>query len=176
MGQPQLPVEVDDVTGWWRVDALPMILVPQHFFVNNHKAIERALGREAYQAALDTAGYKSAYYWCEKEAQYHGLDPVATFHHYLKRLSQRGWGMFSCEEIDPQRGYARIRLEHSAFVNQYGRDAGRTVDYMFDGWWRGAMEYVGRALGLDYQVASREVQCAAQGHDYCLFEVSPVQG
>lgn len=175
MGKPQIPLEVDDVTGWWKADALPMILVPQHFFVNNHKAVEEAMGVEAYSGILDKAGYKSAYYWCEKEAEHYGMGPVEVFHHYLKRLSQRGWGMFSIEEIDPEKGTARIRLDHSAFVNQYGRNAGRDVDYMFNGWWVGAMEYVGKKLGKDYKVQSREVQCAAEGqHDHCVFEVKPV--
>ncbi len=174
MGAPQIPLEVDDVTGWWKADALPMILVPQHFFVNNHKAIEEALGIEAYRKQLDAAGYKSAYYWCEKEAEHYRMGPVEVFEHYLKRLSQRGWGMFSIEAIDPDTGHARIRLEHSAFVNQYGKDAGRKVDYMFCGWWEGAIEYVGQRLGKAYKVRAEEIQCAAEGCDCCIFEVKPI--
>ena len=175
MGKPQIPLEVDDVTGWWKVDALPMILVPQHFFVNNHKAIEAAIGVDAYRKMLDQAGYKSAYYWCDKEAEHHGLGPVEVFHHYLNRLSQRGWGMFSIEEIDPERGTTRIRLDHSAFVNQYGKDAGRKVCYMFSGWWEGGMEFVGQKLGKGYKVRAEETQCAAEGtHDHCFFDVKPI--
>ncbi len=173
MAKPEIDVEVDEVTGWWKVDALPMILVPQHFFVNNHKAIEAALGAEAYRAVLDPAGYKSAYHWCEKEAAYHRLEPVAVFHHYLKRLTQRGWGKFSVQALDPEAGTATIRLDHSSFVNQYGRDAGRKVDYMFCGWWEGAMSYVDRSLGGERAFRAEEVQCAAEGHDHCLFEVRP---
>lgn len=176
MGKPQIPIEVDDETGIWTVDSLPMILVPQHFFVNNHKAIEEALGQEAYATLLDKAGYKSAYHWCEKEAAYHGLSGVEVLHHYLKRLSQRGWGRFSLDHMEPETGHTRIRLQHSAFVNQYGRHTGRPVDYMFNGWWMGAVDYVGQALGQEYRVRSREIQCAAKGiHDHCLFEVTPIQ-
>jgi len=41
---PQLPIEVDSETGVWTSDALPMLYVPRHFFVNNHMGIEEVLG------------------------------------------------------------------------------------------------------------------------------------
>ena len=88
---PQLPIEVDSETGVWTSDALPMLYVPRHFFVNNHMGIEEVLGAEAYAEILYKAGYKSAWHWCEKEAECHGLEGVAVFEHYMKRLSQRGW-------------------------------------------------------------------------------------
>ena len=49
---PQLPIEVDSETGVWTSDALPMLYVPRHFFVNNHIGIEEVLGAEAYAEIL----------------------------------------------------------------------------------------------------------------------------
>ena len=95
---PEMPILVDDETGVWTTDALPMLYVPRHFFVNNHIGIEEVLGAEKYAEILYKAGYKSAWHWCEKEAECHGLSGVAVFEHYMKRLSQRGWGLF---EISP---------------------------------------------------------------------------
>ena len=71
--QPQLPIDVDPDTGVWTTDALPMLYVPRHFFTNNHTAVEEALGLEAYAEILYKAGYKSAYFWCDKEAKQHGI-------------------------------------------------------------------------------------------------------
>src|SRR4051812_34754834 len=65
--RPELPIEVDADTGVWTTDGLPMLYVPRHFFTNNHLAVEAALGRERYAEILYPAGYKSAYFWCEKE-------------------------------------------------------------------------------------------------------------
>ena len=65
---PQLPIEVDSETGVWTSDALPMLYVPRHFFVNNHRGIEDVLGADAYAEILYKAGYTSAWHWCEKEA------------------------------------------------------------------------------------------------------------
>ncbi len=173
MGTPKLPIEVHESTGVWSTDGLPMIYVPQHFFVNNHKAVEEALGEEKYRDILGAAGYKSAYFWCEEEASTHGLSGVDVFEHYLLRLSQRGWGLFSLDAIDPEAGTARIRLDHSAFVAQYGRDAGRRVCYMFAGWFAGAMEWVGENTGNPVKVVCDETQCACEGHqDHCTFEVA----
>ena len=46
----------------------------------------------------------------------------------MKRLSQRGWGFFITEELDLEKGTAKVRLENSAFVYQYGK-VNRKVDY-----------------------------------------------
>jgi hypothetical protein len=114
--KPQVPIEVDEATGVWTTDGLPMLYVPRHFFVNNHTAIEDALGRDKYATLLYDAGYKSAYFWCASEAKTHGLNGLPVFEHYLKRLSQRGWGQFKFEAVDAKSGAAEIRLENSLFV------------------------------------------------------------
>jgi predicted hydrocarbon binding protein len=168
--KPQVPIEVDEATGAWSVDGLPMILVPRHFFLNNHAAIEAAVGKKAYADLLFDAGHKSAYAWCEQEARTHGLAGVAVFHHYMKRLSQRGWGQFTVESIDPGQGRARVRVRHSVFVAE-ARSAGGKSCYMFRGWFPGALECVaaGRKVTLDCE----EVQCASEGHPDCVFEARP---
>ncbi|WP_288435430.1 DUF5943 domain-containing protein, partial [uncultured Pseudomonas sp.] len=45
---PEMPIQVDDETGVWTTDALPMLYVPRHFFVNNHMGIEEVLGADKY--------------------------------------------------------------------------------------------------------------------------------
>jgi predicted hydrocarbon binding protein len=164
--KPQVPIAVNEATGEWSVDGMPMILVPRHFFLNNHLAIESALGRERYAELLFHAGHKSAYVWCEHEAKKHALEGVAIFHHYMKRLSQRGWGQFRVESIEPPAGRARVRVHHSVFATEKGEKA----CYMFRGWFPGALEFVAQS---GRELTSTEVQCAAEGHDHCVFEVSP---
>jgi hypothetical protein len=173
---PEMPIQVDDETGVWTTDALPMLYVPRHFFINNHRAIEDEIGAERYAEILYGAGYKSAWHWCEKEAELHGLKGDKVFHHYMRRLSQRGWGLFGVEHLDIARGEARVRLDHSAFVYQYGK-VGRKVDYMFTGWFAGAMDQIAEDLG--YAVRTRAVQtqsAAEEGVDHGLFEVTPLTG
>jgi len=170
---PQLPIEVNEETGVWTTDGLPMLYVPRHFFVNNHEAIEEALGRDLYAKQLYEAGYKSAYFWCEKEAATHKLSGLPVFEHYLKRLSQRGWGLFSFVSADPETGHARIMLRHSSFVLQQP-DSHNKLCYMFAGWFAGAMDWVGKDTGRDYRTVSTESHCEAEGHhDHCVFTVEP---
>lgn len=171
---PELPIEVDSETGVWTTDALPMLYVPRHFFINNHIAVEEALGAEQYAEILYHAGYKSAWHWCEKEAELHGLSGVAVFEHYMLRLSQRGWGKFVTEAIDLDAGTARVRLEHSAFVYQLGK-VGRKVEYMFTGWFAGAMDQILSARGSELRTVAEQVQSGAeQGHDHGVFAVKPL--
>jgi len=146
---PQLPIEVDSDTGVWTTDALPMLYVPRHFFINNHQAIEEELGAERYAEILYKAGYKSAWHWCEKEAALHGLSGVAVFEHYMKRLS------------------------HSAFVYEYGK-VGRKIEYMFTGWFAGAMDQILAAAGSPLRTLAEQVQSAAEeGCDYGVFITRP---
>lgn len=174
MGKPQVDIEVDDVTGRWSVDALPMILVPQHFFLNNHFAVEAALGAEKLAEILRPAGYRSAYYWCEKEAAHHGLSGVEVFRHYMRRITQRGWGQFEVLDVAPEAGTARVRVRNSAMVDDERRKSRRKVCYMFAAWLEGSLEYVAKTAGRPRRLLAREVYCAAEGqHDHCLFEVMP---
>lgn len=173
MAKPEIEIDVDPRTGRWLVDAMPMILVPQHFYNNNHFAIEEAMGTEPFDRALAPAGRLSAYVWCRKQADIYHLSGTDVFAHYMKRLSQRGWGFFSIEAIDPTAGTASVRLDHSSFVTDETRGAGRKLCFMFAPWLAGALEYVCEEAGTPRSLAAYEVQCAAEGHNCCRFEVEP---
>lgn len=169
---PALPIEVDPKTGVWTTDALPMLYVPRHLFVNNHIAIEQEIGASRYAEILYKAGYKSAWHWCEKESELHGLEGEAVFEHYMTRLSQRGWGLFTIEELDLRQGSARVRLDHSAFVYVYGK-VDRKVDYMFTGWFAGAMDQILAAQGRPRRARAEQTQSAAEtGCDHGIFVVT----
>lgn len=176
--QPQLPIEVDPMTGVWSTDAVPMLYIPRHFFTNNHIAAEEALGQEIYRQSLYAAGQKSAYVWCETQARVHGLTGMAVFEHYLKRLSQRGWGLFATKQSDPVGSRATVHLHNSSFVLAQPDRTGKLC-YMFAGWLAGAMDWVNDAAPeggpRGPKSHSVECQCAADGHDYCTFEVSPLE-
>src|SRR4051794_4838182 len=116
MANPAVPIEVDPESGIWRTDGLPMLYLPRHFLVNNHRAVEQALGREAYRAILREATETSAIHWCRSEAETHGLSPEATFRHYFLRLSQRGWGQFSVDSLETLGGRGAISLRNSIFT------------------------------------------------------------
>jgi len=175
MAKPAFDIDIDESTGEWRVDGMPMILVPRHFLVNNHAAVEQAIGEAAYSKHLHEAGYKSAWVWCEKQATVHGIEGIAVFYHYMKRLSQRGWAQFSVEAVDPLAGTATVRVRNSVFVSEFGRNAGRKVCYMFLGWLVGSLEYVANASGRKLSLQAIEAACASDGaHDGCVFEVRPL--
>src|SRR3954454_7765465 len=122
MARPDIAMEVDPATGVWTTDGMPMLYLPRHFFVANHLAIEEALGRETYGKLLYDAGFWSARAWCAREAATHGLAGIDVFFHYMRRLSQRGWGRFDWRDIDPETGCGELRVNHSCFVLQVGME------------------------------------------------------
>ena len=171
MADPQVPIEVDPDTGVWTTDGLPMLYVPRHFFMNNHALVEAALGREVYAAQLYEAGYKSAFRWCEHEAKVQALCGMDVFHHYMTRLSQRGWGLFDGSGIDAETGCGQVLLRNSCFVLHHGTASGRKLCYMSAGWFPGALDWVSESLGRPTRVKAREIRCAGEGHAECCFEV-----
>ncbi len=173
MVKPEIPIQVDPATGVWSTDGLPMIYMPRHFFVNNHLAVEAALGEAVYARQLYDAGHKSAWVWCETEAATHNLEGLEVFHHYMRRISQRGWGQFTVVSVDGESGAADVLLDHSVFVEHCGTDTGRKLCYMYAGWFAGSLEWAGQATGRGFTLTSREALCRASGAEHCLFEVRP---
>jgi hypothetical protein len=175
MGSPQVPIDVDPGTGIWRTDGLPMIYLPRHFLVNNHVAVEEALGRDAYRAILHKATEKSAIHWCQAESKTHGLTRAATFRHYFKRLSQRGWGQFSVDRLEAsgERG-GSISLHNSVFALELRGRCQTPLCYMFEGFITGAFTFLAAGSEPDREsipVTCLEKFCAGDGvHSHCAFE------
>lgn len=175
MAAPEVPIDVDRNTGRWSTDDLPMLYVPLHFFVNNHKAIEAEIGRDRYAHLLYEAGYRSAWTWCEHEQRQHGINGVQVLRHYLTRLSQRGWGLFELLECDLSAGTAAVALTNSSFNDAPGL-ATESGDYMFTGWFAGAMDQILDAQGSTCRTHAQQV--ALEGRDGAsrsLFTVTPRQ-
>jgi predicted hydrocarbon binding protein len=176
MAGPEVPIDVDPETGIWRTDGLPMIYLPRHFLVNNHVAVEEALGRDAYRAILQRSTDMSALQWCTAEAKTHGLDPEATFRHYFKRLSQRGWGQFSVDRLDTTEGHGAISIRNSVFT--LGAQAGGKppLCYMFEGFMTGAFRFLLQVAHPEREIRAldcTETQCAGDTrHDHCRFAFS----
>ena len=171
MADPEVPIDVDPATGIWRTDGLPMVYLPRHFLVNNHVAVETALGRGAYRAILLAATEKSALHWCRSEATTHGLGPEATFRHYFKRLSQRGWGQFAIEALDIEQRRGSISVRNSVFALEAGRSADEPRCYMFEGFMTGALRFLLEEPSTPIRVECRESRCSAMGrHEHCRFD------
>lgn len=69
-----------------------------------------------------------------------------------------------------------MRLEHSAFVYQLGK-VGRKIEYMFTGWFAGAMDQILAARGSDLRTVAEQTQSAAEeGCEVGIFETKPLTG
>ena len=172
MAEPDVPIDVDQQSGVWSTDGLPMLYLPRHFFINNHLMIDAALGRETYARLLYEAGYRSARTWCQHEADVAELTGMDVFHHYMKRLSQRGWGRFDGSGIDPVTGCGEVTVHSSCFVLDGTLDRHGPLCFMFAGWFPGALDWIAENQGQSFRVTSDEVRCAGEGHEHCVFEIA----
>lgn len=170
---PQVPISVDPDTGVWSTDSVPMLYMPRHFFINIHVAVEKELGIDRYSQLLYDAGYQSAWSWCEDEAQRLNIQGVPVFAHYMKRISQRGWGQFTIDSIDLDLATATISVKNSAFVLGQAQ-ATHHADYIFTGWFAGAMDQILSAQGSPLRTVAKQTQSEADpGADVGLFAVAP---
>lgn len=171
--QPVVQIDVDEASGIWRTDGLPMVYVPRHFMVNMHNEIEQTLGRPAYVALLERSGAKSARYWCQNQADQLDLSAPEIVEHYLKRLSERGWGRFSITAMNPAKLTAQITLQDSIYVLEERGQSVEPICYMFEGFLIGAMQFLCDAQGIvPKEITCRESECAAMGAPECRFDVS----
>jgi predicted hydrocarbon binding protein len=151
----------------------PLTCGEPRFCVPRHQAVEAACGRDKYAETLYHASYKSARYWCDKEAGTHGLSGLAVLEQYLGRLSRRGWGSFSVIEADAASGTADIRLDYSAFVLAQAEVCAAKTCFTFAGWFAGMMDWISEDTGRPVKTLCCETQCGAEGHDHCVFAVRP---
>jgi hypothetical protein len=81
--------------------------------------------------------------------------------------------------LDVEKGTAKVRLENSAFVYHYFKEHGckvnRKIDYMFTGWFAGALDQIAESQGLSIRTKAEQTQSAAEeGCDVGYFEVTPL--
>ncbi len=167
------PLEVDPSTGGLLSDGQPMITIPRRYYVFLQMEAERLFGQDGAMRLFDAATRRGARVWCEQEEARSGRTPTEVFARYLDRISRRGMGRFRNVALSAERGTARVEVDHSIFVAEYGADAGRAVCYSFSAALAGGMEYLRARNGLDAaHVAAREVACRSHGGSCCRFEVS----
>lgn len=170
MPAPQVPIDVDPATGIWRTDGMPMLYVPRHFLANLLRDTEAALGSVAFRAMLFGSAETSARQWCAAEQRTHGFSALDTFRHYLKRLSQRGYGQFEITALDTDAGTATVVVRNSAFALA-NLQAGRPVCAMFEGSFAGGLRHVLADAGRDAPVQCEETACLAAGAPECVFSL-----
>jgi predicted hydrocarbon binding protein len=172
MAAPRVNISVDPDTGVWTTDGMPMLYVPRHFLMGLLASVREALGEEAAQRQFYAACHDAAYRWCAMEASQTGLAGMDVFHHYLRRLSERGWGLFDGAGIDGASGTGRVTLRHSAFVASSGPSGGKACGFCA-GWAPGALAWVAASQGRNWRLGGRELRCAAEGFAACEFAVEP---
>lgn len=167
-------VAVDETTGRWSVDGVPMVLVPQHLLTGVLTTAEEHAGTTSAADVMRAAGRSAARRWCEHQAVHQGLTGGDLVRHYLEQLSLRGWGRFTVLDLDLTSRSVDVRVDHSAFAVRETAAAAKGTCYPFAGWFEGAVEYAAdpAAPGWTGQRVT-EYRCVADGADHCRFRTTP---
>ena len=166
-----VPVQVDADTGGWAVDGMPVLLIPRHLWVLVQAALEKGMGLSAARKLFWQAGESAAKTWCIQQGERFGLAGAPLFEHYMRSASRRGYGRMTPELLDLPGGKARVRVENSVYVAEYGRNAGRPVCHVFEGSFAGGLACASERIGLPGDWGAMETACAADGAPHCVFEM-----
>jgi hypothetical protein len=172
MAAPDVPIDVDPETGIWRTDGMPMIYLPRHFLVNLLKTMEGEVGHARFRELFHASAELSARQWCAAEAKTHGLTPIETFRHYLRRMGSRGHGRFELVAMDREARQAEVVARHSAIALAQGPETGRKVCTILEGSFAGGLAHVLEGEGIEGTPDCRELACLAEGHPECRFALS----
>ncbi|WP_290649517.1 DUF5943 domain-containing protein [Aquisalimonas sp.] len=161
----RIPVEIDEASGEWRMDGLPMLLLPREDMARLQGTVAGGPAEAAWQAVAR----RSAHNWCATEAQRSGSDPVTVVERYLENLSQRGWGRFELLYCRPDDCGAAVRVYNSPFALVPGSEA--RACRTFVAWLEGAMNWA--CSDPDYLAIAEERCCVAGGAEACEFVIRP---
>lgn len=161
----RIPVEIDESSGEWRMDGMPMLLLPREEMARLQGTVTGGPAEAAWQAVAR----RSAYNWCAAEAERTGSDPVTVFEGYLDNLSRRGWGRFELLYCRPDDCGAGVRVYNSPFALAPG--SGSRACRTFVAWLEGAMNWACSDPNL--AAIAEERCCASGGAEACEFVIRP---
>jgi hypothetical protein len=119
-------------TGSLSLNGLPMVLMPRHFFRYILREVHNAVSAETFRKIYWQAGYDGAVSFCQEFQKSHSCTPEQAVRGYLEEMSIRGWGRFSIQSIDPQKGTMEVLLQNSALLAEGDIPSGNLA-------WEGAM-------------------------------------
>lgn len=152
--------------------SLPMILTPRMFFVNIQKKVEEISGIDTGHLVYYQAAFESGYRYMENSKKVYGITGKDLLQQYMDSVSLRGWGKFEILHLVEERGEGRVRLNHSAIAEEFGR-VGRSVCYPLAGAIAGAMQFLADEQNKEIEVTGTEPLCMARGDPHCEFVVEP---
>ena len=161
----------DPKSGILRLSGQPAVIIRPDVIVNIQRQLEQTIGGSA-KGVLYLAGERSS-----KE----GVAPVRAISREpagslaidaAKRMTDAfsllGWGRAEVTHFDAGHGRFALRFANSPIALAYGSSK-KPVCHFLAGWAAGMVrDLVGRELLCE------EIACAAQGKDYCEFDLRPI--
>ena len=161
----------DPASGILRLAGEPCLVVRPAAIVNIQKQLEQTIGGSS-KGVLYLSGERSSRTGMNPlESVRASSDEPLTFAG-AKRItagaSLLGWGRMEIAVFDPDHGRFVLAVKNCPLALAYGSSK-KPVCHFLAGWIAG----LGRNL-LDREVLCEETACAAQGRDWCEFELRPM--
>ncbi len=163
-----------DPTGSLSLNGLQMVLMPRHFFRYILREVHGAVAPETFRKIYWQAGYDGAVSFCEVFQRNHACSPREAVVGYLDEMSIRGWGDFSIQSLDPERGTMEVLLTKSALQADSSIPSGNLA---WEGAMLGSIVFLQKTLTGPYKparhVEGREIPGADQGQTAYYISVTP---
>jgi hypothetical protein len=142
---------------------LPMVLMPRHFFRYILREVHKHVSPEAFRKIYFQAGYDGAVSFCQAFQKSHQCSAREAVEGYLGEMSIRGWGSFSIQRLDAEKGEMEVLLENSSLQSDADIPSGNLA---WEGAMLGSVAFVQKQLTGPYRpgakVVGREVTVAPE--------------
>jgi hypothetical protein len=166
-------LELDDA-GRLTLNGLQMVLMPRHFFRYIMREVHQAVTPEVFRKIYWQAGYDGAVSFCEAFQKSHRCSAEEAVTGYLAEMSIRGWGHFSIQALNAQKGTMDVLLTNSALMADGSVPSGNLA---WEGAMLGSMAFLQKRMPgpcvMAAQVHGREVAGTREGQSAFHISVTP---
>ena len=140
------------------------LLIRPETIIGFQKAIEET-DKHLVEEAFFRGGFKGGYLSAENYKEQFHFDNKQIVEFMMKMGTEIGWGHFALQDFDLQKKQLRTIVYKSPFAQVYGKSDDGVCHLT-----RGVLSGLASFLFNENCVCA-EIQCLAQGHEHCVFQI-----
>ncbi len=157
-------LEYDENSGTLTYHGVRYLLVRPETIIDFQKEIEKVLGKNAKEGFYQ-GGFSGGYLSSKKYKETFNYSDKQLIDFMMKMGTEIGWGKFTLNHFDPEKGILGVSVKNSPFAGSYGKSSKCVCDLI-----RGVVGGMASIIFDQYCIA-HEVECVSKGFKKCVFIV-----
>ncbi len=154
----------DQSSGTLTYKGIRYLLIRPETITGFQKELEKIAGEEAKEGFYQ-GGFRGGYLSAKKYREIFDFSDKEIIEFMMKMGTEIGWGCFTLDHYDAERGIMRVTVRNSPFAGSYGKSFEGVCHLT-----RGVVGGMSSVL-FDQDCTASEVECVSKGDDRCVFVV-----